>query len=44
VSGFLTNQNTARSDGEDKAGDKVQSKQHSVKIAIETGFALLNDE
>jgi hypothetical protein len=44
MAGFLTKQNAPRSDGEDKARDKVQAMQHAVKLAIELGGALLHDE
>ena len=44
MAGFLTKQSTARSDGEDKASGKVQAMQHAVKLAIESGEALLHDE
>ena len=44
LAGFLTKQNTARSDGEDKTGRKFHAMQHAVKLAIESGEALLHDE
>ncbi len=44
LAGFLTKQNTARSDGEDNAGGKFYAKQHAVKLTIELGGALLHDE
>ena len=42
--GFLTKQNAPRSDGKDNAGGKFYAKQHTVKLAIDLGGALLHDE
>ena len=44
MAGFLTKQNASRADAEDKAAGKFQAMQYAVKLATESGDALLHNE